>query len=469
MDCANLLLTLVVGENGVSKNWESRDGLKEISSKELCSVSGEIYLLKSLESLLLELYGKCNEERLNLKLKDGLKRCQSVLDSIWERLNTGIWKQTPTYLRHLYSYASLIKAVVLSCLSCHGDSSKERLEYLRASLKTVDYGILLGMPTLELTTAAQILSKELNKCSSREDLCPSFGQMTKKGKVTADNIKDPHPGIADEVSVEDVTVLDCPPECPWRAWGRPTRSMPVLLKPSLQQFYIEHFLQGVPAVLKGCLDHWPALSLWSPSYLTEMAGNRTVPIELGPHYVHPAWGQKLMAIGDFVEQHMAPDPKQSAGGIEKKIGYLAQHPLFDQIPELRNDIKVPEYCCLTEDIDSSADEEVDINAWFGPKGTVSPLHHDPKHNLLAQVLGSKRVILYSSDDSKYLHPYEGQLLDNTSQVDPEDPLTLSRFPDVSSAQSWECELHAGDMLYIPRRWWHHVRSLSTSFSVSFWW
>ena len=46
-----------------------------------------------------------------------------------------------------------------------------------------------------------------------------------------------------------------------------------------------------------------------------------------------------------------------------------------------------------------------INAWIGPPGTVSPLHRDPTHNLLAQLYGEKRVRLYAApDDAAAMYP-----------------------------------------------------------------
>ena len=50
-----------------------------------------------------------------------------------------------------------------------------------------------------------------------------------------------------------------------------------------------------------------------------------------------------------------------------------------QIKELREDIVVPDYCY------AGGGELQSLNAWFGPHGTVTPLHHDPHHNLFAQV------------------------------------------------------------------------------------
>ena len=43
------------------------------------------------------------------------------------------------------------------------------------------------------------------------------------------------------------------------------------------------------------------------------------------------------------------------------------------------------------------------------------------------------------------------------------------FPGFLEAEYVEGVVGPGDMLYIPQGWWHFVRGLTPSFSVSFWW
>ena len=79
-------------------------------------------------------------------------------------------------------------------------------------------------------------------------------------------------------------------------------------------------------------------------------------------------------------------------------------------------------------------------------------------------------------------PPAGSPLANTSPYDPEPPRGdedggggggSAGVPPEDAAALRACcesvELAPGDALLIPRGWWHYARSLSVSFSVSFWW
>ncbi|KAJ9508008.1 hypothetical protein QJQ45_021342 [Haematococcus lacustris] len=112
-----------------------------------------------------------------------------------------------------------------------------------------------------------------------------------------------------------------------------------------------------------------------------------------------------------------------------------------------------------------------VNAWFGPAGTVTPLHTDPHHNLLCQVVGRKYVRLYHPSLTPALYPFTEGITTNSSQVELDAPAeeTAALFPLFPSAPFLDCLLLPGQMLYIPPGWWHYVKSLTTSFSVSFWW
>lgn len=138
----------------------------------------------------------------------------------------------------------------------------------------------------------------------------------------------------------------------------------------------------------------------------------------------------------------------------KPCGYLAQHPLLDQVIELKKDVEVPKQCAAG----GQGGGVEKVNCWLGPAGSVSPLHFDPEHNILCQVMGHKYIRLYHPDHSEALSPGEGHL-SNTSQL----PLHL-----LPSLPYSEVELKEGDGLFIPRKHWHYVTARSASFSVNFW-
>ncbi len=280
-----------------------------------------------------------------------------------------------------------------------------------------------------------------------------------------------------------------------------SNSIPRLDEPSFDEFE-RHMLQPrdrnvgpEPVVLSGTLKHWPARNdrPWkSPSYLLSrtIGGRRLVPIELGRSYVDEGWGQKIITFKEFME-HYILDPQSSA----LATGYLAQHDLFAQIPSLREDIAIPDYCFTSPPpphhssplADSHSKmpqlDEPLLNAWFGPAGTISPLHTDPYHNILSQVVGRKYVRLYAPRESKklYARGFEdgGVDMGNTSSLDigvladwdgteEERRKAQDQFPLFREAEFLDCILEEGECLYIPVGWWHYVRSLSVSFSVSFW-
>lgn len=135
-----------------------------------------------------------------------------------------------------------------------------------------------------------------------------------------------------------------------------------------------------------------------------------------------------------------------------------------QLPQLANDIRIPDYCL------SGADSSnVEINAWFGPANTISPTHYDPKHNILVQVFGSKILRLFPPSESTLLRPHEeSSILFNTSQLDIEQTNLFDLYRDTRRLKHCDVILNAKEALYIPPKWWHYVKSLTPSFSVSFW-
>jgi hypothetical protein len=89
-------------------------------------------------------------------------------------------------------------------------------------------------------------------------------------------------------------------------------------------------------------------------------------------------------------------------------------------------------------------------------------------NINFKVIGKKYVRLYDYKYSDRLYAREGKILQNTSQIDLEN-IDYEKFPLLRDVPYWEGFIEEGQMIYIPPKCWHFVKSLSLSFSVSFWW
>ncbi|XP_061455433.1 bifunctional peptidase and arginyl-hydroxylase JMJD5 [Rhineura floridana] len=352
-----------------------------------------------------------------------LQLSERLCDYAWERLHVGPWREVGAEWRRVYAYGCLFKALCLC---------REPGAALEEALRACDLGLLLGAPVEDniLASMAEVLQRHLSCSGEPAAAGEQEGQPLKK-KIRKDF--PPSPAITTEAAVSR---LRCP---------------------SLEHFQAHYLIPQKPVILEQIVDHWPCLRKWSVGYVRQVAGSRTVPVEVGSRYTDEEWSQSLMTVEDFISRYIE-------NKLQNQTGYLAQHQLFDQIPELKADIGIPDYCCLGE----GAEEDIAINAWFGPAGTVSPLHQDPQQNLLVQVMGQKYIRLYSPKESENLYPHESHILHNTSQVDVEAP-DLVKFPKFKAASFQDCVLSPGQVLFIPVGYWHYVRSLDTSFSVSFWW
>ena len=221
--------------------------------------------------------------------------------------------------------------------------------------------------------------------------------------------------------------------------------------------FIERYVRGCrPLVLTGHTRDWPAMRRWSPDDLKVRFGHLDVEVQAerqaNPRYEEDkASHRRNVRLGDFVDQVL--------GGGETNDYYLTANnealrrsdfaPLLDDIGSL------PPFCTRAELAERSS-------FWFGPAGTVTPLHHDTLMLFHTQVVGRKRWRLIS--------PLQGPRLYNTNGVFSPidlDAVDLRRFPLFGGVRVLEVVVWPGETVFLPLGWWHQVRALDVSLSFSY--
>jgi lysine-specific demethylase 8 len=216
--------------------------------------------------------------------------------------------------------------------------------------------------------------------------------------------------------------------------------------------FLQKYIRGnKPLLMTGMMGSWPAMQKWSFEFFRDLGARQMVSLEEG-NVMQEQTGLRKQSFSDFISQLMT---EESDSG---RKAYLSVFRIFDAFPELQDDV---DFSLLNQfKIKSSS------SGWIGPAGTVTGYHIDWGDNILAQISGRKCVHLASPNESPNMYP--GKKFDQgttISQVNM-DAYDRNRFPLFENVQHKKLILHPGQMIFIPRGWWHHVRSLDRSISVS---
>ncbi|XP_058057935.1 bifunctional peptidase and (3S)-lysyl hydroxylase Jmjd7 isoform X2 [Anopheles bellator] len=198
------------------------------------------------------------------------------------------------------------------------------------------------------------------------------------------------------------------------------------------------------------------------------------------HFVLPM--EQTMRMADFLS---ALDRKDS-----DSILYIQRQNsnLTEDFGDLWNDVCETSLEFASDAFNKSPDA---VNFWMGDERAITSMHKDPYENIYCVISGYKDFILIPPIDlhnvprKRYpmgIYMQEGdnnlvveQILDEIGKprliewvsVDPLAP-DLERFPSFANATTYEIRLNAGDILYLPSLWYHHVRQSHKCIAINFW-
>ena len=223
-----------------------------------------------------------------------------------------------------------------------------------------------------------------------------------------------------------------------------------------ERFLEDYYYANRPLVLAGRVRDSRAVRTWSPEFFREHYGDVPIRMTAGrdadPDY-ECCFDRSVCSVtlGELVDR-LSREPRSN------DFYLVARNHFFDNpaLRHLRRDLEPPQ-----EIIDRSDQRAGTAKLWFGPQGTVTPLHVDEHSILFLQLYGRKLVKLIGPFDHSKLYVRERFY----SAVDPErvDPRLYPAFLQASVA---EVLVEPGDVLFIPVGWWHWVKSLDVSISSS---
>jgi len=221
-----------------------------------------------------------------------------------------------------------------------------------------------------------------------------------------------------------------------------------------------------PALWRGIGTEWPCTRKWTLAGLAERLSGRKITArvtdnELDVFFEHDGdSGYEVVACDEYINSIIgitrgAGDRPAYAGSVSIKHDPVSSEWAGELLGE----------CPLSDWFPGRPLDEHRI--WIGAAGQKSTIHSDPYDNVNAQIIGKKEFIIFAPEQHPYLYPefIHAQLW--ASRVDP-DLADFERFPKLKSARGFRGQLSPGDVLFIPKFWWHAFSATEASLNINRW-
>jgi cupin-like protein len=213
-----------------------------------------------------------------------------------------------------------------------------------------------------------------------------------------------------------------------------------------EEFWERYAIPGVPVVLEGLADAWPARSLWTFDFFRQNYGGRDVTIYPGPRKTAPRM-TKLSSYLEYMEQTEDEVPD-----------YLSRWCFSSSFPELAAQYRrPPHFPCWTDRLPSEIRPSWKW-LYMGPPRSGSAMHSDFMGTAAWNVLfvGRKTWRFYPPDQRSQVY---------AGEVDAFQP-DYVRFPLFSEAEGLSCVQRPGDIIFTPSNWWHQVRNETCTLALT---
>jgi len=254
--------------------------------------------------------------------------------------------------------------------------------------------------------------------------------------------------------------------------GFPFVPVPILEDALVDTFRTAAFAPAQPHLLpRSHFASLPAVKKWFTSdlsldqtYLARYADTQ-VPLEI------------TTSDGDFirVNRPLSFFLRASDGHLEGATVYLAQASLSDLPKGLAADVPTPEIV-----LRAGKGDIYDSSLWIGRAPTYTPLHRDPNPNLFVQLAGTKRVRLFRPEVGGEIFARVQRIVGGAGSATMrgeemmmgeerrvlEEAVWEGKHQVVPEGQGQECEVSAGDGLFIPKGWWHSIKGIGEDMTGS---